>query len=455
MVIETVRFYSNWFIYCVPVIVRHILQHFANWLLPAVFILSSCTGPQKAVPAVANQQINYYPLQSETDLDILLKEIGNARIVLLGEASHGTAEYYNWRAAISKRLIAEKGFTLIAVEGDYIDFFRLNQCVSNESNDIPVEQVLSRFNRWPSWLWNNAEFAEFAKWIKGWNTNSAIDNKVKFCGLDVFNFAGVLDHLVSILNDSMALRHAKNIQECLKPFGGDALAYTAAIKKGSSPCNEDINKLWQAIHKTTGEKTDNEKELALIQHALVVMNGEKYFRFRSTNTLESWNDRVRNMHEMIRTLLQFYGSDAKLIVWAHNTHIGDARYTDMPSRRRTNIGELLRTEYGEKNVFSVGFGSYSGEIIAGVTWGSPSSKIKITPAKEGSWEQLLHKEGAQNKIILSKDLKAHPDLKSWIEQRAIGVVYSESFVPSIIPRRYDAFVYFDTTHAIHLPGEIH
>jgi erythromycin esterase len=429
-----------------------ILKYTTKWILITVYVLGSCAGPQKTAPAVSSQEINFYPLRSVDDLDILLNEMRNARIVLLGEASHGTAEYYNWRAAISKRLIAEKGFNLIAVEGDYIDLYRLDQCVKGESQDTSIKHVLSGFNRWPQWLWCNEEFADFAQWIKDWNTNPLDQRKVTLCGLDVFNFAGALDHMVTILSDSAALYHTTKMQECIRPFGGDALQYSAAVSKGAAACNAHPYKLWQAVQKIAREKIDNAKELLLVQHALVVRNGEQYFRLRNSDAAESWNTRVRHMQELIRTLLQFYGREAKLIVWAHNTHIGDARYTDMPTRRRTNIGELLRKEYGEKKVFSAGFGSYWGEIIAGETWGAPHSKIKISPAKGGSWEELLHRERPQNKIILSKDLKNNEHLKTWVEQRAIGVVYRETYIPSLIPMRYDAFIYFDTTHAVHLAG---
>jgi erythromycin esterase len=433
------------------VIVTKISKHTGVRIFIIVYLFCACTATRNTttISPVAEGQIPCHPLRSEVDLDILINEIGKARIVLLGEASHGTAEYYNWRAAISKRLITEKGFNVIAVEGDYIDLYRLNQYLNGKSQDISLNAVLSRFNRWPQWLWSNEEFADFVEWIKNLNVNSRDDEKVKLLGLDVFNFAGALDELVTVLNDSTALYYARPAQECFKPYGGDALRYSTAVSKGSAVCKEEVYNLWQAIQKIAGEKIDNEKELALIQHASVVMDGEQYFRLRNADAATSWNTRVRHMQEMIGRMLRFYGRDSKLIVWAHNTHVGDAHYTDMPSRQRTNIGELLRKEYGEKNVFSVGFGSYSGEIIAGYTWGAPFTKIKIRPAKEGSWEQLLHADGAYDKIVLSKDIATHPRLKTWTEQRAIGVVYSESYVPSVIPRRYDAFIYFDSTHAVH------
>jgi erythromycin esterase len=427
------------------------IKHTTKWFFAVIYFFAGCAGPKKPIPAShsRNEQISSYPLSSESDLDILLSEIENAKIVLLGEASHGTAEYYTWRAAISKKLITEKGFSFIAVEGDHIDLYRLNKCVKGESKDTSIIHVLSGFDRWPQWLWGNNEFAKFAEWVKDWNANLPDDKKVRVYGLDVFNFAGALNELVTVLRDSTALYHAKRAQGCLRTFGDDALRYSSAVSKGSVACKQEVYGLWQEIQKISGEQINNEKQLSMIQHALVVLDGEQYFRLRNSDAAGSWNARVRHMQEIIRRLLQFYGSDIKLIVWAHNTHIGDARYTDMPTRRRTNIGELLRKEYGEKNVFSVGFGSYSGEIIAGYTWGAPFSKIKIRPAKEGSWEHLLHLDGAYNKIVLSKDIINNVRLKTWIVQRSIGVIYSETYTPSIIPMRYNAFIYFDTTHAIH------
>jgi erythromycin esterase len=428
------------------------VSKYVTYFFIAIVLIASCAGPKKSAPPdnVSNGKIASHPLRSEADLDILINAIGKSRIVLLGESSHGTAEYYDWRAAISKKLITEKGFNLIAVEGDYVDMRRLNQFVTGESNNTSIDSILSIFNRWPSWLWSNQEFAAFAEWIKEWNAKLKTGKKVNLSGLDVFNFSSAIDDLVKLLNHTPGSDHAKKSQDCLKPVGGDALLYSAAVSKGSISCKDEINKLWEDIQKITGKKIDNENELTLIQHALVARDGEQYFRLRNADAAESWNTRVRHMQQMILRLLEFYGKDSKLIVWAHNTHIGDARYTDMPTRRRTNIGELLRREFGEKNVFAIGFGSYAGEIVAGYRWGAPWSKIKIRSAKEGSWEQLLHIDGANNKIILSKDMIHNPQLQTWIEQRSIGVVYSETYIPSIIAMRYNAFIYFDTTHPIHL-----
>ncbi|HWJ28910.1 MAG TPA: erythromycin esterase family protein, partial [Flavisolibacter sp.] len=285
---------------------RAILKHTTKSLFIVIYFFGSCEGPKKTAHAsdAQNQQINSYSLSSDDDLDVLIREIGKARIVLLGEASHGTAEYYNWRAAISKKLITEKGFNLLAVEGDHIDLYRLNRCIKGEPGDTDIIRVLSAFDRWPQWLWGNEEFAGFAQWIKNRNVGLVDEKKVNVCGLDVFNFAAALKQLLTVLDDSIALHHAKRAQDCLKPFGGDALRYSTAVSKGSFACKEEVYSLWQAVQKIAGKRIDNEKELSLIQHALVVLDGEQYFRLRNTDAADSWNARVRHMQEMIRRLLQ-------------------------------------------------------------------------------------------------------------------------------------------------------
>jgi erythromycin esterase-like protein len=389
-----------------------------------------------------------YMIEKEQDLDVLLKEIGEARIVLLGESSHGTAEYYNWRAAISKRLISEKGFRLIAVEGDHIDLHRVNEFIKRENRDSGLLRLLLNFNRWPQWLWANMEFSAFIHWVKKYNQSIPAAKGINFYGLDVFNFSSALNELSIVLHDTVGLRQVKSAQDCFSPYGNDALNYSTAVSKPYADCKTQAYNLWQWVQKAIGEKISSERDLLILQHASVVLNGEQYFRTRNRDQAASWNARVWHMQQTIRRLLNFYGRGSKIIVWAHNTHAGDAHYTDMPTRQRTNIGELLRKEYGEKNVFIMGFGSYTGEIIGGYTWGASFSKIKIRPAKEGSWEYLLHHNGANNKIVFSKDIFKQPGFNKWIEQRAIGVVYSETYIPSIIPRRYDAFIYFDSTHAV-------
>lgn len=407
-----------------------------------------CGKRPVAGPApVSNVQFPYHPLKEEKDLDVLINEIGGAKLVLLGEASHGSSEYYQWRAAISKRLITEKGFDFIAVEGDWVDLLYLNEFIAGKRY-VSVNQVMSGFNRWPQWLWANNEFAGFSMWLQQNNSNEG--RPVGVYGFDVFAFAKAINGLKTVLPDTSALNAAK---DCFEKYGNDAIKYSNAVVKQKADCSQYTEAIWQQVLQLTGGKIRNEKDLMTLQAAAVIRNGERYFRTRTQDHASSWNGRVMHMHETVKRLQEYYGRDAKGIIWAHNTHVGDAHYTDMPTRQRTNIGETLRREFSGKNIFIVGFGSYTGEVLAGEYWGAEPKKIKLRHAKEGTWEHLLHVDAPVNKILLSKDLKNVRVLQTWLPQRSIGVVHTETFIPSIIPRRYDAFVFFDTTRALGIPDK--
>jgi erythromycin esterase-like protein len=409
-----------------------------------LFILLFSCGKRPIPPSrtsAATVQFAYYPLHEENDLDILLKEIGDTKLVLLGESSHGSSEFYQWRAAISKRLITEKGFDFIAVEGDWYDMLALNDLIAGKRY-VSVYQVMHGFNRWPRWLWANQEFAGFTQWLQ---QNQTPENSIGIYGLDVFAFSKGVNGLKAVFADTSALHAAS---ECFNKYGNDAMVYSTAVTKARQDCRQFAEAIWQQALKITGGKTRNEQDLMTLQAAALIKNGEAYFRTRNQDQAASWNGRVDHMHQTIKRLLEYYGRNAKGIIWAHNTHVGDAHYTDMTTRRRTNIGERLRGELGGNNVFIIGFGCYNGEVIAGESWGAEPKKIRIYPAKQGSWEELLHKDAPVNKILLSRELVNNPALKSWVPQRAIGVVYGETYIPSIIHRRYDAFLYIDSTTAI-------
>jgi erythromycin esterase len=414
-----------------------------SFLILLILITGCYKRPVKPA-SISDVQFPYYPLKEEKDLDILINEIGDAKLVLLGESSHGSSEYYAWRAAISKRLIDEKGFDFIAVEGDWMDILYLNEFLAGKQY-VSVQQIMSGFNRWPQWLWANNEVADLALWLQQHNNGKA--TPVGIYGLDVFAFSKGVSGLKALLPDTNALHAAA---DCFNKYGNDAIEYSYSVAKAKSDCSQWTESIWQQALQITRGKIRSEKDLHTLQAAALVKNGEAYFRTRTQDQATSWNGRVMHMHETTKRLLEYYGSDAKGIIWAHNTHVGDARFTDMPTRQRTNIGETLRREFGEKKVFIVGFGSYTGELLAGEYWGARPKKIKLMPAKEETWEHLLHLDAPVNKILLSRDLKNVAALKTWVSQRSIGVVHTATFIPSIIPRRYDAFVYFDTTHALTL-----
>jgi erythromycin esterase len=404
-------------------------------------------------------EIPHYKLQREQDLDVLLQEIGNAKVVLLGEASHGTAEYYTWRTAISKRLIQEKGFDFIAVEGEWADSYRVNNFIKGPKQDsAAVISLLRHYNRWPTWMWGNYEVAELVAWLNAYNQNQDATGKAGFYGLDVYCLWESMAELMPYLQgkDASVVKAARRVHQCFQPYSGDGQQYAQAVANAAPLCRAETRRLWQSVQQLTKEMPGNtEAELVMEQNALVALNAERYYRTMVESSSASWNIRDRHMAQTLDRLLQFHGPDAKAIIWAHNTHVGDARFTDMAQQGEVNLGQLVRKEYGEENVFIVGFGSYSGSVIAAGAWGAPIQNIEVPAAAQGSWEQILHQLSPANKIIFSKNIRQNKYLRRPVGHRAIGVVYNPqleafgNYVPSVIPKRYDAFIFIDQTQALH------
>ncbi|WP_224997773.1 erythromycin esterase family protein [Cesiribacter sp. SM1] len=399
-----------------------------------------------------------HPLRTEADLDVLLQEIGDARIVLLGEASHGTSEYYTWRAAITKRLLQEKGFDFIAVEGEWADSYRVNQFIKGPPQDsAAVVELLQHYNRWPSWMWGNHEVAALVGWLNRYNQQQPQQEKAGFYGLDVYCLWEAMEELMPYLPDSakQAQRAARRVDKCFQPYSADAQEYARAVANASANCRHTTSQLWRRVQKLSREAAEKSEALFVMeQNALVALNGERYYRAMVSSEQESWNIRDRHMTETLRRLLAFHGPDSKAIVWEHNTHVGDARYTDMAQSGMVNVGQLVREEFGE-DVFIVGFGSYEGSVIAARQWGGAVEEMQLPPAPEGSWENMLHQLSDENKIILSRDIQNQQYLQQPLGHRAVGVVYHPNleaygnYVPSVIPKRYDAFLFIDKSRALH------
>jgi erythromycin esterase len=404
------------------------------------------------------------PLASKADLDPLMERIGNAKIVMLGEASHGTHEYYTWRTLISKRLIEEKHFNFIAVEGDWPDAYQLNRYIKNYSEtESSAADVLKTFDRWPVWMWGNWEVVALAEWLKRYNETKA-DNPVGFYGLDVYS---LWDSLVSILQylektDPSALPAAEKAFRCFEPYktdDGSAYTYSSSLIPG--PCEEDVLKLLQDIQLRIPHHPDDfENAFSAEQNAYIAVNAERYYRSMIKGMTESWNVRDSHMFESLLRLLEFHGEGSKAIIWEHNTHIGDARASDMADEGMFNIGELARKHFPAEEVVLVGFGSYEGTVVASYKWGGEMKKIEMPPATKDSWESLLHQASAGNKLLMMDDFKHPLFLQHRIGHRAIGVVYEPAFerygnyVPSILPERYDAFLFLNSTSALH-PLHLH
>lgn len=404
-------------------------------------------------------EIPYFPLESEADLDVLLAEIGDKRIVLLGEASHGTSEYYRWRTAITKRLIQEKGFDFIAVEGEWADSYRVNQFIKGPKKDTAeVVALLKNYNRWPTWMWGNFEVAELVSWLNRYNQGKSEDEKVSFYGLDVYCLWESMQELIPYLpkTEKKAIRAARRVNNCFRPFTDDGQEYALAVAGASANCRTATYNLWKQIQEITPDgESKTEAHFVMEQNALVAKNAERYYSTMVSNSSDSWNIRDNHMMETLKRLVNFHGQNSKAIIWEHNTHVGDARYTDMAAGGMINVGQLARQEWGQDQVYIVGFGSYEGSVIAAREWGSEREVMQMPEAAEGSWENILHQLNTENKIIISRQIEDMELLKRPIGHRAIGVVYQphlESFgnyVPSIIPKRYDVFLYFDKTTALH------
>jgi erythromycin esterase len=410
---------------------------------------------QTSLPLAARPS---YPLNTEQDLSVLINEIGDARIVLLGESSHGTSEFYNWRAAITKRLLQEKGFNLIAAEAEWADSRTLDQFITHTQQDsIAAVSVLSYVNRWPYWTWANYETAALITWLNQYNQKLPPTDKVHFVGLDLYCIAESIAALESYTRVDPYLRQVlQNVKQCFLPYGKDALNYGSPAFTNAEDCQPSARALYERVQSSpTIQKLPPEEQFVWQQYARVIVNGEAYFRIVRKNQSGSWNVRDRHMATTVTQLLKAYGPKAKLIVWAHNTHVGDARYTTMPQRGKINLGQLLRQELGEKNTFIVGFGTYKGTVASGNYWGDSFHKHILPPSISGSWEYLLHQQSTQNRIILSRDLLSKSLATNHIRQRGVGAVYNpktdaySGYVYSLIPRRYDAFIYIDETSAVH------
>lgn len=423
-----------------------------------MFIREISLNEKEAVNSIDRRA---YPLQSRAALQPLFDRIGNSQIVMLGEASHGTHEYYTWRTHISERLISEKGFNFIAVEGDWPDCYRLNRFVKGYDADQKTAfGVLHTFSRWPTWMWANWEIMVLADWLQKHNSGLPANKKVGFYGLDVYSLWESMESIMQYLKktDVAALKVAEDAFRCFEPYRKDeGTSYASASQFVPRLCENEVVHLLQEIkRKLPTYNTDHENVFSAEQNALIAVNAEKYYRAMIKGGPHSWNVRDRHMAETLDRLMKFHGEKSKVIVWEHNTHIGDARATDMADEGMFNIGELARIRHHDKGVVLVGFGSYKGSVMAGRKWGAPLEAMPMPEARVGSWEYLLHRVGNENKLLLMDDFATHDVfMKNYIGHRAIGVVYNPlheqygNYVPTILPLRYDAFIYLDETKALH------
>lgn len=400
------------------------------------------------------------------DYDSLMDEIGEARIVLLGEATHGTHEFYRERALITKRLLTEKGFAGVAVEADWPDAYRINRYVRGVGADTDAAEALGDFKRFPSWMWRNADVLDFIGWLRSHNEPLPIDKRAGFYGLDLYSLHSSMRAVVSFLDkvDPAAAGRARARYACFDRFGEtmQEYAYVSRLGVGASCETEVVTQLVE-LRRQAAEYARRDGRLAhddyfvAEQNARVVRNAEAYYRTMFGGRVESWNLRDRHMTETLGDLLQFlrHGDrPARLVVWAHNSHLGDARATEMGEQGELNVGQLARERFGA-DVVSVGFSTHSGTVTAAADWDGPAHRRHVRPALPESFERIFHESGMGWFLL---PFRSDPALASALAgrrlERAIGVLYKPEterrshYFYARIPAQFDYVIHIDETRAV-------
>ncbi|MGH9875266.1 MAG: erythromycin esterase family protein [Pyrinomonadaceae bacterium] len=401
------------------------------------------------------------------DYDPLMTLIGDARLVLIGEASHGTHEFYKERAQITKRLIKEKGFAAVAVEADWPDAYRINRYVRGVSSDADAVDALRGFKRFPAWMWRNADVLDFVGWLRTHNDDlSSTAAKVGFYGLDLYSLhtsiEAVLDYLDKI--DPEAARHARNRYACFDHFGKDEQAYGYATGIGiAESCEDEVVTQLVELHRRAAEYARRDGRIAAddyfyaAQNARLVMNAERYYRSMFRGRISSWNLRDAHMSDTLDSLLSFLGrpqQPAKIVVWEHNSHLGDARATRMGKEGEWNVGQLARERHGNDAVL-IGLTTHHGTVTAASNWDAPAERKCVRPALANSYEALFHEADIPRFLLTFRNSDhATAPLHQPRLERAIGVIYRPEtervshYFDARLSQQFDAVIHFDETRAV-------
>ena len=396
----------------------------------------------------------------------MIDGIGDARVVLLGEATHGTHEFYRERAFITRRLISEKGFTAVAVEGDWPDTYRINRFVRGESADEEAVQALADFGRFPTWMWRNADVLDFIGWLRTHNEAQAVDKRAGFYGLDLYSLRASMEAVLGYLDkvDPDAARRARRRYGCFDQFGQEMQEYGYAASLGLHPsCEREVLTQLVELHRQRAEYASRDGRVAADayfyaeQNARLVKNAEEYYRTMFRGRDESWNLRDRHMVDTLEELRRFLGRtrpEPRLVVWAHNSHLGDARATEMSERGELNVGQLVRERYRSSAVL-VGFTTFTGTVTAASEWDGPAHRKHVRPALAGSYERLFHEVQLPRFLVpLRTDLELSSALAVPRLERAIGVLYlpdterASHYFHARLSEQFDFVLHFDETRAL-------
>jgi erythromycin esterase-like protein len=397
--------------------------------------------------------------------DEVLALVGDARFVLIGEASHGTHEFYQYRAEITKRLIAEKNFAAVAVEADFPDAYRINRYVRGVGGDQTAEESLGEFQRFPLWMWRNTEVVEFVRWLRAHNDALGVDEKAGFYGIDLYSLHSSMEAVLKYLEavDKEAAQRARYRYSCFNAFGEDAqhYGYAASFDVSKSCEDEAVNQLVELQKKAFNYMNRDgfvarDEYFYAEQNARLVINAEEYYREMFRGRVSSWNLRDRHMAETLTALaahLESAGQAAKIVVWAHNSHLGDARATDMRARGEWNVGQLMREEFPDETV-NIGFTTFTGTVTATDEWDEPAQLKKVREGLNNSYERFFHQIGVPNFFLNLRDEETRNAFRGELLERAIGVIYRPEtervshYFYCDLPRQFDGVIHFDRTRAL-------
>jgi protein-L-isoaspartate(D-aspartate) O-methyltransferase len=396
----------------------------------------------------------------EVELGPLLDQIGDAHVVLLGEATHGTSEFYRMRTRITTELVMRRGFNIVAIEGDWPDAAHVDHHV--RALDFPIRDE-STFTRFPTWMWRNREVVELIAWLK--SHNELIKDpqwRVGFHGLDLYSLYKSLDAVLHYLNDidPKAAKIARERYACLSPWERDPALYgRAAISQGYAQCERPVVAVLRDLleRRLDYARADGDRFFDATSNAHLVAAAEEYYRVMYYGGPASWNLRDQHMFDTLERLLAFRGPNAKAVVWAHNSHVGDARATEMGAARgEHNIGQLCRQTLGDA-AFSIGFGTHTGTVAAATDWDGPMQIKKVRPSHPSSYERLCH-DADVPAFLLSLRYPARDAVRDELAsprlERAIGVIYrpetelQSHYFQAALPWQFDAYVWFDETRAV-------
>jgi len=394
----------------------------------------------------------------------ILDRIGDATLVLIGEATHGTQEFYRTRAHLTPALVSSRGFNIVAVEADWPDAFRANRWVRGHGTDADADAALGHFVRFPRWMWRNREVVHFLDWLRAHNARQPVDRQAGFYGLDLYSLHRSIDAVLAYLQsvDPAAAARARERYACFDLFGGDPQRYGHAAAIGASPTCERavIAQLVElqrqaALYMSRDGHVAADEYFSAEQNARVVTGAEEYYRIMYGSGRASWNVRDEHMMATLDALLEHVGrlnTSARAVVWAHNSHLGDARATQMGVQGELNVGQLARERFGGE-VQSIGFTTHTGTVTAAPTWDAPAELMAVRPSLPGSYERLFHDTGLGSFLL---DLRgpAGDALREPRLERAIGVIYRPAterqshYFSASLSRQFDLVIHYDVTRAL-------